>query len=671
MTELSIGGDKITVYNVEDFFQNVSRETLSDGNTFATFDIETTLLEKYEGPLRDEDGLSDKYFSVMYLWQMCIGNDEERYCVVGRTWEELLRFVEKIPPYVWYIHNLEFEFQFLQSIFTPTKVFATGKRKPVRVTLENGIELRCSYKMSNMSLKKFCQNEGVEHLKQENFDYRKKRFSDTELSDDELLYGVCDVLGLHEAISHSMKYSNDNLKSIPYTSTGYVRRDAREEVKQNYKNRLQMLDRKLTENTYRMCKAAARGGNTHANPLYTGLVLGEDSKEAPTAIISDDKSSSYPYEMITGYYPMGKWINSGVKEVRTDLCSIVDIIFDDLQLKEGVYCAYISHSKCLNVAKEGLILDNGRIFKCAQARMIITEIDYNIIVSQYDFSNITILSQISAGRGYLCKEYRDFIYECYKQKCILKGGDEYFYNKYKNKINSLFGMMLTDICREEITYNEGEWDSALRPINELLEEYYKKWNSFLSYQDGVYVVAHARRDLQVGIDLVGPLFVYCDTDSVKHMSKGNVFDEVNVRIKNNLLSSGYDSVSVNGKEYTLGVWERDAEYSAFVTLGAKKYAYRQTGGDIGITVAGLSKDSGKKYLESCGGLSAFRPGQIFDMGSSGRLTSVYDDELRYIKTTYEGHPIEITSNVSLIDTTYTLGVSTEYNNFLNFFHNSY
>ena len=69
---------------------------------------------------------------------------------------------------------------------------------------------------------------GVEHKKLTGtFDYEKKRYPWTILTDEELAYCVHDVQGLVEAIQIEMKHDNDNLYTFPLTSTGYVRRDAK------------------------------------------------------------------------------------------------------------------------------------------------------------------------------------------------------------------------------------------------------------------------------------------------------------------------------------------------------------------------------------------------------------------------------------------------------------
>ena len=688
MRQLQNGEDKIIVNEYpHDPIIYHKGVTLTNGylSIFGTFDIETTNIY-----------IDDDTRAIMYIWQICIGDTRGawRDIYVGRTWSDLQIFFANIANHyklgdkrqmVLYIHNAAFEFQFMRSVFNITRMFAVKKRVPVSFDVDYAFNFRCSYKLSNMSLFKFCEEEKAEHGKQTGFDYKKARFADTYLSDDELLYCIDDVYGLHESICHSIKMSHDTLSTIPQTSTGYIRREARARVFQNPDNFFRVRDNALTPETYVHCKAAARGGNTHANALYSGQLIGIDDPDAPVAMYGYDIKSSYPAEMLSNpHFPMGKLIQERAKHIIPDAANIIHVILRNVRLKRGQYFPYIAKSKCENMPKQNgeYLYDNGRVLKAPILRMVITELDYAIIERQYDFDKpIEIITQYVTDYGYLNKEYRDYIWELFKCKCELEKGDPYFYGKYKNKINASFGMMLTDITREDITYENNKWDNELPPLASALLKYYTNRNSFLEYQHGLYVTANARESLQAGLDIVGIDGVYCDTDSVKALGNyDKQFEELNKLKIEKLERAGYGALTIGDNTYTLGVWEKDSAYAAFITHGAKKYAYRyakdpankqKNWGKLGVTVAGLSKTLGAKYLENNGGLKAFRVGEwtddgdyihgaLFDEMNSGRMTAKYDDTIRLEKRTYNGHEIELTSNVALIPTTYELGLSKEY-----------
>ena len=121
---------------------------------------------------------------------------------------------------------------------------------------------------------------------------------------------------------------------------------------------------------------------------------------------------------------------------------------------------------------------------------------------------------------------------------------------------------------------------------------------------------------------------------------------------------------VDGKSYVLGEWEDDGLYSKFRTWGSKKYCSEDDNGKISLTVAGLSKKLGALEIQNTGGISEFKIGKTFT--NSGRLTAYYNDcEPHYI-TGRDGSKILIGSNVALVDTTYTLGVTNEYRELIDF-----
>lgn len=242
-------------------------------NSFQTFDIETTSINK-----DPEEGES---FGFMYIWMVCV----HRHVVMGRTWDEFIMFEDclhealqtKCPTarLVTYVHVLAFEFQFVRNFVHFTDVFATEKRKIIRALGDDFFEYRCSYRLSNMALDKFIKNTPNAHyLKQsgKDFDYSKIRTPITVLTNEELGYCFCDVRGLYEAIEHLLEY--DTLASIPMTSTGFLRREVREEMKKNYRNWYLIQHTQLTVPQYMLCKLALRGGNAHANPSWSNEILG-------------------------------------------------------------------------------------------------------------------------------------------------------------------------------------------------------------------------------------------------------------------------------------------------------------------------------------------------------------------------------------------------------------
>ena len=119
----------------------------------AAFDIETT-------NWIDDNGIKH---ATMYIWQFGIMN----YVTYGRTWIEFIIFIGEIARILEtthnlrllvYVHNLSFEFAFLRKWLKWEKVFLLDKYVPVYALTESGIEFRCSYKLTNLSLEKIGDN---------------------------------------------------------------------------------------------------------------------------------------------------------------------------------------------------------------------------------------------------------------------------------------------------------------------------------------------------------------------------------------------------------------------------------------------------------------------------------------------------------------------------------
>lgn len=670
-----------TIYNIHDFpYHCIPSQTCAKNKKLkyisipATLDIETTTIT--EGIHYDKKGKVkyDKVYGFMYLWQFCVNH----FVVMGRTWREYCDFIRKLADtlhlslskrLVVYSHNLSFEFQFVRDFFDWENVFAKDKREVLRATDGNGIEYRCSYYLTNMSLEKACENarKCLYYKKSgEEFDYMKRRTPITSLSNLELEYAFCDVRGLEEVIED--KLSDDTLATIPMTSTGYVRRECRQAMKKNPKNRKMFLATRLSVKQYKMLNECKRGGNTHANRLHVGSIR-KNVKNA-------DVASSYPYQMMTQYYPMSAFTEYGeissideLNKVCGKYCCMFYIAFEGLRIKDNVPVPYISQHKIKEHGGKGVFF-NGRLLEIGSCIMCVTEIDYQIISAQYDWDIIAVSDMQIAVRGQLPEELKNVIRIHFKNKTMLKGEDEYLYAKSKNIVNGIFGMTCTDPVHDiiELENGHGEWDviktNDETAIQAELDKFYKSRNSFLPPQWGVWVTAHARKWLQKAIDKTGNYTLYCDTDSDKFQNlPEDIFDDLNKEAIG--LCEKYEAYADrDGKRYYMGIFEIEKPYKIFRTWGAKKYAYVQPDkkgqDELHITVAGVHKAKGANYLEKSGGLNEFKPGFVWSGNKNGGGTNAYwnDDGIHTIIV--GGVEIETGANVGITDSDYTLGITTEF-----------
>lgn len=611
------------------------------------FDIETT-----------NDCESVQAF--MYVWQFQF-ND---ITIMGRTWNEFITMLQRMADQlnrdqyiVIFVHNLSFEFQFLRGIydFSKEEVFAIDSRKVLKCEMFNHFELRCSYLQTNMSLSEFTHKMGVQDVKLsgDDFDYSKARYPWTPLTDLEVQYCVNDVKGLVEAMRIQMDLEHDTFYTLPLTSTGYVRRDVKAAMR--HYNRQDLKDMLPDYNVFCMLREAFRGGNTHANRYYANYILHD--------VHSNDYASSYPNVQINCRFPMSAWIREDgmnldrclLKIYKHKRACLMRVKIFDVKLKDPMWGApYLAKAKCRNI--KNCENDNGRVLSAEYLETTLTDIDFKIVLDEYEFSWIEFVDFYHCRYGLLPKQLRETVLEYFRRKTELKGvsGEELYYMKAKNKLNSVYGMSVQSPVKQSIDF---EHDFILRNDDEteLLNTANKK--AFMSYAWGVWTTAHARAELEEAIKMCGDRFVYCDTDSVKYLGSID-FDSFNAKKRRRSEENGAVAVDPAGVKHYLGVMEHDADYSEFATMGAKKYAYRYPDGKLGITIAGVNKSKGADELEAAGGLSAFKEGFIFK--KAGGTESIYNDVPAIDHIIREGREIPITSNLYIKDSEYTLGITGEY-----------
>lgn len=658
------------------------REHIEYLNVSMAFDIETTSFgEKGKKP-----------YGIMYAWMFC----ECDRVILGRTWESFIEFYEKLVDFyntklnkrvVIYCHSLQFEFFWIKDFFNFVDVFAKDKHKIMKAVTADGVEFRCSYFLSNMSLAKFCENQGALFYKRsgEAFNYRKKRYPHTRQNNIELVYEYCDVRGLCECIDTLLL--EDNIATIPLTNTGYVRRDFKQ-VMLTKKNIELFRNTALDVHLYDMCKDAFRGGDTHANRAYIGKLI-DGAK-------SDDIESSYPFIMLFYKFPMGKFRKINVDSIKTEselntylneYACLVDITFHNIETESPAPYIDFGHVK----EKRNLSIDNGRVIKGEYIRLICTEQDVQIVREDYRMSGLTLNELWIAKKDFLPIEYRHKILDYARAKTSLKGISEkaYEYMKSKNRLNSSFGFLVSDICRDEWVYSDEEKNFLEDPIKcdkeKALSDYYDRRGNFLVYQWGVWVTAYARRRLRDFIQIVGEKrHLYNDTDAVKYRTCGDLSDIDAYKKKENeriidmwknaeKADPAFHIEDKNGTQHFLGIWDYDGEYDEFKTYGAKKYAikykknikeyeeHKETDGIV-VTVSGLNKKNAAIEVYENGGIDRyFRRDTIFE--KSGRTTAYYNIE-KPEKKALDGHTYLCASNIAILDTTYTLNIGRDFDAFL-------
>lgn len=665
-------------------------------DTVAAFDIETSSFT-----------VDGNKAATMYVWQFGIAGE----VIIGRTWGELKQVVIALAEtfglcpnrrLIIYVHNLAFEFSFFCNLFCWDKVFCADTRKPIYSQTHMGLEFRCSYIQTMLSLEKVGENllhSQIRKLKGD-LDYDKMRHSKTPLTEEELRYCINDVRVLM-AWEKEKSEEVGGIDKITLTKTGEVREfvknlaypAGKKGQRQRKKTQDLMSTLTLDPDEYQALRQAFQGGFTHCSPYAAGLIFDD--------VHSIDFTSSYPAVMLAEWYPMGRAIHelpkdeSELEKWLNTFCCLFLIEFKGLKSKVD-FDNILSFSKCAVKGKKQL--SNGRIVSCDECRTWITEVDFESIQKFYKWDEISICDFYRYPKGPLPKYMVDAIIYLYKKKTQLKGikGKEQEYQVVKGMLNALYGMVVTNIAKDEIVF-DGEWRSEEVDVAKTIAEYNSKRGRFLFYPWGVWVTAYARRNLYRGILKAGWSYIYSDTDSVKYTDSEGMDDFIEQyneyivkKITDNIAQYGYTYADIapknkKGKECPIGVWDREAGYEKFKTLGAKRYAYIQIDKEdgtkhFGITIAGVSKKYGAEYLERKygleGALEAFKDGLEFPAEyvyqdengpstapGSGKLTHTYiDTKVECDLTDYTGKTAHICelSGTHLQKTSYKLDMDSEY-----------
>lgn len=619
-------------------------------NIPVSFDIETSSFY---------DGLAKK--AIMYIWTLNLNG----ITFIGRTWEQFIDLLSLISEtfelnkfnrrLLIYIHNLEYEFQFMRKWIDWYDIFADDKRQPLYGVTQTGIEFRCSYRLSGYSLAKLSDELSTYKTSKMvgDLDYSLIRHSETPLTEKELKYCTQDTKVVVCYIQEEIE-RNENISKIPYTKTGYVRRycqqtclntnKSQDDVSRlkafKYRDTMQSLT--LTPELYETAKKGFQGGFTHANVNHVNKTLYN--------VGSIDFTSSYPFTMMAQYFPMSSPREVEVHDMKDlmfylkSYCCLFEVQFINIRPTTTIENP-ISSSRCTFL--KGYHLNNGRVIDAEILETTITELDFDIYRQFYKWDGIKIGKFYTFYKGYLPTSFVKALVKLYKDKTELKGveGKETEYLLSKGMLNSAYGMAVTDIVRDNLEYHQelsaDEWQVGDdNPVSQL-KRYNKNPSRFLYYPWGVWVTAHARHNLFKGIVAFGEDYVYSDTDSIKalNMDKHKDFiDNYNLHVREQLQKasefhgipmSDFEPKTIKGEPKLIGVWDYEGTYTRFKTLGAKRYLVEKQNGDIEFTVAGVNKKAIKEYmLETYGKdrtFENFTRSLDIPKGRTGKLTHTYID----------------------------------------------
>ena len=669
-------------------------------NDIFTFDIEVTSawLEDghvigYRKNMPEEYWNSLEPVSLCYIWMFGI-NDQVYY---GRELEEFKTLLNELPEMeaVCYIHNLSYEFSFLQGVLPVKSVFAKSPHKPMKCVFKDFplIEFRCSYMLENLSLENWGKEIGVEK-KTGDLDYLKEiRTPLTKLSKKEMEYCEYDIKVLYAGIKKEVERYG-SLYNIPLTSTGKIRRVVKE-LLYNIPDYARYIKRLVPSiDIYVLLRELFAGGYTHASRLYAGLVI--------RGIIEHrDFASSYPFQMCARKYPCTPWT------YRTERYIPKDKYFEDYafifklrfkNIEATTINTYIQKSKCYDI--KGAVKDNGRIVYAEELSITINEIDWQIIKSHYKWESVTLLDSWYSHKDYLPKEFILYVLELFGNKTSFKDveGKEEIYNLSKTFINACFGMMVSDIVQADVKFDGHGWyveflqpETVDRKLKALSNRYHtgdKRY--FLNYSWGCWVTAYGRESLWRCMDLCtddpkspGKDALYMDTDSIfgKGIHDYSSYDNWAVKQLEKMCKHYNIDPELTrpknpkGKVCQLGIFEDEEDnITEFCALHAKCYVFRgKTKKDkkecLHLTVAGINKGAVDVLQDD---IENFENGLCFDKDHESVKKNMHTYIIDQPEIVWpDGYISHISTGINIRPTGYTIKGNDEYTRLLEAVQNLY
>lgn len=627
--------------------------------------------------------------ALPYIWQFSINDD---VVVIGRELSDFPKLVEKLNnciggKWVCFVHNLSYEYTFVREYLNIEKVFFTEVRKPLYFTVGD-CEFRCTYRLTNLSLAKWGEQNGVEK-KVGDLDYTVIRTPKTELTKTEMNYCVYDLLVMVQGLKlYKKQYTH--IHAIPYTLTGQVRIRVKELYAQDFKFK-KFVSEMMPQNydDFLVQAKTFGGGYVASNVLYTNKLL--------SGIKSFDIGSAYSWQVFSKKYPSAPFtkVNAPVNwyDGNAHICLV------EFQALESLndLCVMPSSKR---IMAQGMTLDefkhqdkaicknNGKVKHADRFAIYCTEQDFALYSQYYKWKKCIVHSHRIAPVDYIDKRFILLMLELYKNKTELKGVDDEIYHQSKALLNSMsYGMMATSPCRD--AYEEENFVPKTIKCDEVrgnaqLQEFKDKiWKNIVPYCWGLYVTSFQRRRvLSIAhkfSDKNGHnKTVYIDTDSDKGFFNENdikVFEQDNAQVletierickERDIDSYLLSPVDKKGDAHTLGVWEYEGEYFDFKAMHAKCYAVRENPYDkVKITIAGVPKECADVLTD----VDDLHDGTKFDIFHARKNLTTYLDGNNPLCVMPDGYKVKNTCGINLRPTSYELKLTRQYKELLTMYGN--
>lgn len=599
------------------------------------------------------DDAGKPLFAFVYHIQICI-NGQYIYFrdmqLIAPFFIELCHAVKefkqkkKQPKLIIWVANLAHEYAFFKrqlAYVGITDLFAKQARQPIKITLQNCVELRECLGLFGRSLSKVAENYTTTQKLKGDLDYNLIRVPDTPLTQQEYAYCKNDVIILDELSEVAFTKFTDQELKIPMTETGILRQHCKaciKNIKAEYKANMLLMPESEYD-YYMMRKYMYAGGLSGTSPIYAGKKV----KKAKCADITSD----YPAQMNHNMYPSGRLVECPPDEIKLHKRQFRIIMFTcDISAKTAH--AVLSVHKILNrknnkdcpftTTARCLIINNGKIQFGKNVCLLLNNTDIAALSELYRITNIQMYrTWYFTAKARAPKFLLDCMNDDYKLKKQLKDAGKSHtleYKECKSRVNSYYGMTATKLYDCQYGYDE-ECEDILEQDSDKSYEY-RRSHMWLSPYIGYWCTSYARALLMHFIARFPDLILQYDTDSLYYITDDTVvsaariaeFEKELKKFNMRIELKNYDLFKGDTDFSDLGTWDIDkGDYTGFKGIGAKRYLKELPDGTLQPVVAGMVKESFDKYVHdnNFDAFEVFNDDLSLDRVISKKLASVYYD----------------------------------------------
>lgn len=538
--------------------------------------------------------------SWVWLWGCCDINDLNK-CYYGNNIKSFIDFCIENKQTKHYFHNLKFDgifiidYLFRELGFKCLNPDEKPQPKSFRCLINNMnvfymIEIYFDYKSRGKEWNKATIYDSLKILpfsvdkiandfnlpiNKLHIDYDLYRSKNHNPTKEELDYITHDIKIVAMALKNlfdigdtRMTASGNALANFKSTLT---ESKSKKVIEKKYRKLYPVLDKEIDDDI----RKAYRGGYVYVNPNYQGKVLSN--------LLVYDKNSMYPSHMRYQWLPYGnpKFFEGEYQGKSRFYIQHLYARFKvkkgmvpTIQVKKGAYFNGTEYITDSTVDKKGQPIED-------MIELFLSNLDLKLFLSHYDIIDIEYINgwEFKTNKGV----FNEFIDTNYKIKCTSKGAVKL---SSKLRMNSSYGKFAssTDVTGKIVKFEysdkyQCEIVKFARPVDENGEEY-KIYKDAEYTALGVAITSYARYDLITKIDKLGGIspestFVYCDTDSL------------------HILDKGQDLSFIPKDDVKLNYWKNESVVTKAKFLRAKTYVEEiKTANGISLNVkcAGMPKN---------------------------------------------------------------------------------